>query len=83
MKTFYEIHDREELLRDIERLLDRKLAELQKPSYDPPYTRKQAAEYLGRSAAWLDQMIRGGKIKRSKVGGSVFIKKSELDKAMQ
>lgn len=50
-----------------------------KSSDDPWMTKREAAEYLGRSYAWVSQAMRAGIIRFYKPGHNVYLLRSDLD----
>ena len=46
------------------------------------FTRKDAADYLGVSVELIKRLNQKGKLGYSKVGGLVFISKSDIDKLL-
>jgi hypothetical protein len=82
MESFVKVKSEESFMKDIENLIDRKFSELYSNTSDPLLTRKETARFLKKSLTWLDNMRRDGRIHPLSIGGAVYYKMSEIDRAL-
>ncbi len=82
MEQFVKVKSEESFMKDIEIMIDRKFSELYSNTNDPLLTRKETARFLKKSLTWLDNMRRDGRIHPLSIGGAVYYKMSEIDRAL-
>lgn len=85
MYKLTQIHDasREDLLKDIGKLIDEKLDNLQRLNKKPKkYSVKELAEHCGVSDLTVRNWINDGKLKAERIGRPIFISEKEFQRAL-
>lgn len=85
MYKLTQIHDasREDLLKDIGKLIDEKLNNLQRPNKKPKkYSVRELAEHCGVSELTVRNWINDGKLKAERIGRPIFISEEEFQRAL-